>query len=685
METQTRRFGNFSIARFVWQDEKVRLCELGGLTCGECGEDNGPAAARGLFLLETNLGRFEADDLKLIENRLTEKQVDLTWQTIDGTIRIDSQWIFESQTGIWSRQERITNISNEPVTIFKSLSRFVFSPGRYEIYSQGSRWCTEHQGRWQPPDHGTITLAGEQARTCQGGTPYLFLRQQDGQRGIAFYIKPCGDWMIRICSQPVGNDSLPFAVVEMGPKTESLHFKLEAKQTFELPELLIQQVASGEPESAAPFLHQYLLEETFSAAKPFAPVVYNTWFDDFDFLKVDRLHRQLKSAKEIGCEVFVIDAGWYGPNPGNWWVQTGDWREKIDGGFCGKMKAFADQVRAAGLGFGLWMEPERACFDVPAVKEHPDWFVRGPQGCYPNLQKKEGYDYIFSEICRLVEQYELAWMKIDFNHHLGIDPTGMEFAGYYQAWYRLLDSLREKYPSTFFEACSSGGMRSDVHTLAHHDGHFLTDTVEPIDVIRIYQGALLRLVPGRLTKWVTLRSVGRTVPRYGSPLETVSETLVTPGGATWDTANTVDVDFAIRACMPGMMGFSGDLTDLPLATLDRMKFHIEYFKRWRAMITGSIGHLLTPVRSIEDRGGWIGLQLQRPIETTSLVFAYRLDDMSPKIKLQPRGLKPDQKYRIRNIDQPEESVRLGSDLMNEGIIVELAAKYRAAVIEVISI
>ena len=128
---------------------------------------------------------------------------------------------------------------------------------------------------------------------------------------------------------------------------------------------MIQSLPGGEPAAAAPRLHRWLQKRLFASQRPEMPVVYNTWFDQFEVLDVPRLRQQLQAAKEVGCEVFVIDAGWYGPQAGDWFAQAGDWREKTDGAFRGAMAAFADEVRAAGLGFGLWMEPERFGPDVP--------------------------------------------------------------------------------------------------------------------------------------------------------------------------------------------------------------------------------------------------------------------------------------------------------------------------------
>jgi len=97
----------------------------------------------------------------------------------------------------------------------------------------------------------------------------------------------------------------------------------------------------------------------------------NTWFDAWDTLEVNRLRNQLVAAQAIGCEVFVVDAGWYGRSDKGWWANVGDWREQTARAFHGCMREFADEVRAAGLAFGIWMEPERLTELAPGGQGSP--------------------------------------------------------------------------------------------------------------------------------------------------------------------------------------------------------------------------------------------------------------------------------------------------------------------------
>jgi alpha-galactosidase len=99
-----------------------------------------------------------------------------------------------------------------------------------------------------------------------------------------------------------------------------------------------------EPDFCAYKLHQYYVRKIDPSPFDAPPVAYNTWFFEFPILDTARLREQLAAAKAIGCEVFVVDAGWYGRSTAEAWNDQGDWREKTDYAFHGQMRAFADEV-----------------------------------------------------------------------------------------------------------------------------------------------------------------------------------------------------------------------------------------------------------------------------------------------------------------------------------------------------
>jgi len=665
---------------FVQEERHIRLRQVFDLLCGHYGAAGGPRRARGLFALQTNLGDCVSDALDLVESAFDENTARLVWESDNPQLRVTSVWRLCEATGVCSRADTAQNLSKNPIELRRYLGRFVFSPGRYEAYSQSSRWCNENQGLWRPLDHGGIYLRCDGGRACQGGTPYLCLREQDSQRAVAFHILPRGNWTIRARAETGDINGPPFAVVDLGLDDQHLQLILQPGAAFAFPEILIQGVPGGEPRRAAPALHRYMSPRLPALEGAAAPVCYNTWFDTFDYLEVDRLRRQLAAAKEAGCDVFVIDAGWFGPGSVGWWQQVGDWREKQDAAFHGRMAAFAEDVRAAGLGFGLWMEPERFGPKAPVVAAQPEWFLPGEGDFfYIDLTKQPAYDYLLGEMARLIDTYALAWMKVDFNFELGHDPHAAEFSGYYDAWHRLMDTLRQQYPAVFFEGCASGGMRLDLSEILRCHGHFLSDTVDPIDVLRIGQGALLRLPPGRIFRWAVLRSADPVV-KFAIPSDENFSAVVAPSGATWERFSATTVDFAARVALPGMFGISGDLAGLPNQHRERLRTHVEFYKEWRGFLADSYCHLLTPPRPKEDRDGWVAFQVLNPDDDRCLVFAYRLEAAPDQERFRLHDLDPNSQYRVAPMDGANETHTLsGAELTNDGLVVSLPTRNSAQV------
>ena len=681
-------------AQFTHTDDRLWLTSLCGMAA--VADDSGERAC-GVAVIQADGRRYEGADLHLADqlphvarqahqspqdDQPVSEQDALTcrWQVGATGLMLTTHWQVDPATGVVSRRDMLANSGATPVTVTRCLARVGFPPGRYECYAQDSRWSHENQGAWLPLHTGQIVLRHEFGRTTQGGTPYLALRPVGAGIGIVCHILPEGNWTIKVGVLTNGGD-LPFAVLELGLADENLHRTLQPGERLALPELLFQPLPQGEPGLAAPALHRHVLAHHFAVSKPEAPVVFNTWFYEFDILDVPRLRAQLAAAKDMGCEIFVIDAGWYGAGGPNWSAQTGDWREKTEAAFHGRMGAFADEVRAAGLGFGIWMEPERFGPQAPIRTEHPEWFVPVGEMARIDLTQPAAWAWLRSEIGRLVETYQLAWMKVDFNFILDADASGAELADYASAWYRMLDEVRATYPRTFFEGCSSGAMRGDLTALTHFDGHFLSDTVNPVDVLRISQGAWLRLPPGRIARWLVLRSAGQVAPRYTRSLADSPPTILVPGGAVWEPAETVDLNFALIATLPGMLGFSGDLASLAPEHRDIVRQGIGFYKRWRRFITGAVAHLLTPPEPLARREGWAGVQLQAPGEDTSLAFVYRLGNAGAPLPLALRGLRRDGRYRVcQGIGEVEIGAAVsGEELMGVGLRPDFGAPSPAAV------
>ncbi|MBO6365808.1 alpha-galactosidase, partial [Enterococcus faecalis] len=173
-------------------------------------------------------------------------------------------------------------------------------------------------------------------------------------RGIAFHLIPNSSWEIAVSMNAIpGLHS--YIQVEMGIDSDNLALSVNPGEEVNMPGIIYYEFKS-KIDMDCWKLHRYCTDNMRYRK---VPVMYNTWLYKFDKLSVENVKCQIQPAKDLGCEYFVIDAGWFGINP-VWARGIGDWTESLTFGFKGNMIEIADAVRQSGMKFGLWLEIERA-------------------------------------------------------------------------------------------------------------------------------------------------------------------------------------------------------------------------------------------------------------------------------------------------------------------------------------
>jgi alpha-galactosidase len=267
-------------------------------------------------------------------------------------------------------------------------------------------------------------------------------------------------------------------------------------------------------------------------------------------------------------------------------------------------------------------------------------------------------------------------MKVDFNHRIGPDPRGGALSAYHALWYELVDTLRGRHPQCVFEGCASGGMRLDLESTRHFETHFLSDNVEPIESLRIFEGAVLRSLPGRIGRWSCLRAC-EGIPTYARKAEDAAPRVAHAGGATWEPFVETSPVFAARMAMCGAWGLSGDLASLADRQIDQLAGCAAFYKRWRRFIAGSAFTPLTAAMPIHRRDGFSAFLLRPPGGEASLVFAYGLErDVPPRVQLPLTGLDAGREYTVEDPDEADaEPLRLpGRRLAEDGLEIALAPR-----------
>lgn len=292
----------------------------------------------------------------------------------------------------------------------------------------------------------------------------------------------------------------------MGVEDRNLALELAPGEALNLPEILYYEVRNRIGLDCWK-LHHYCNERW---PRRETPVIFNSWLYLFSDLSVENITACIPVAEKIGCEYFVIDAGWFGKNP-DWTLSIGDWVENEEAAFCGRMSEVADEVRAHSMKFGLWFEVERALKTSAAVQAHPDYFIEYEDCCFLDFANPKACDYIFEVLSRQIARYGIEFIKFDFNADVLYDKYRSGFMKYFAGYRAFLKRLKQKHPTVYFQNCASGGMRMNLTNIADFDSFWFSDNQAPYDGLEIIKNTMLRLPPSGY------RALGLHSEHFGYP------------------------------------------------------------------------------------------------------------------------------------------------------------------------
>ncbi|MHA7210737.1 alpha-galactosidase [Arthrobacter sp. MDT1-65] len=358
------------------------------------------------------------------------------------------------------------------------------------------------------------------------------------------------------------------------------------------------------------------------------PVTLNTWEAVYFDLDLPRLTALADRAASLGVERFVLDDGWFRGRRddtsglGDWYVDEAVWPDGL--------APIIDRVRALGMEFGLWFEPEMINPDSDLARTHPDWILQ-PEGRLPlpgrqqqvlNLGNPDAYAYILERLDDILSTNDIAYVKWDHNRDLleAADArTGR--AGVHRhvaALYRLLDELRRRHPGLEIESCASGGARVDLGILARTDRIWTSDCIDPIE----------RLVNQKYTGLVV-------------PPELMGMHIGGPVSHSTGRAHTLP--FRAGTAVFGHYGIEWDISDLTAAEYAALGRYVDLHRSWRRDLhRGAVMHadLADPAM---DLRGVVSEDRRRAL------FGYSLTGSSasyPPGPLTFPGLDPDTLYTV---------------------------------------
>ena len=231
-------------------------------------------------------------------------------------------------------------------------------------------------------------------------------------------------------------------------------------------------------------------------------VLINNWeATEFTF-DAERLMRIAESAAPMGIGLFVMDDGWFGARNSDL-AGLGDWtvnENKLPGG----LKSLAHRIKALGMDFGIWIEPEMVNEDSELYRAHPDWAlqvpgrsaVRGRMQLVLDFSRQEVRDHIYDSLRAAFSGVEISYVKWDMNRSLATvwsaalppERQGEVYHRYVLGVYDMLERMRQDFPDILIEGCSGGGGRFDAGMLYYTPQIWCSDNTDAIDRLRIQYG-----------------------------------------------------------------------------------------------------------------------------------------------------------------------------------------------------
>lgn len=592
-------------------------------------------------------------------------------------LQIDVRYAAYGETGVFSREIRLTNAGDRPLAVDGLASvGWQLPAGDYTLRYLWGSWGQERQLATETLAAGARRFEQTRGRATNGYVPWLSLRNRT--LGVEYIgeLAWSGNWWMQVERQP-GTGAAPLdsqmvhAELGMHPDFGD-PLTLLPGDTITLPRAVFT-ASTGDLDDAANQMHRYQRGYLVPRARSNTPpmVQFNTWFPIGPKVDITNTVQAADAAAALGAEVYVLDSGWYGS--GDWERTLGDYQpdpRKFPHG----LEELAHHVHGKGMRFGLWVEIENAGVESRLFHQHPDWCLPyhgkpwiTANRCQLDFANPAVRQWATATVDRLVTRYRLDWIKIDYNIDVGdrFDPaqggqSGRRLHDHVAAYYAWLDTIRAAHPDLVVENCSSGGLRLDLGVMAHTHTAWLSDVVDPTASVALGYGCTVQFAPEICNHWM----VGDADSGVVNP--------ASPRG-WWD--------FMLRVPMNGQFGISGRIPEWSEAVRARAAANVATYKRIREVIADADVYHLTPAPRRNAPTGWTALEYVQPGGRRAVVMAYRLARSAAGKTVRLRGLLPDVTYDVA-IDGRRLPPVTGASLARRGLQLRLDAVWRAAVAEI---
>ena len=543
-----------------------------------------------------------------------------------------------------TRSVKIVNSSEAEIEVTRAMSVNLDLPtGEYETIHFSGSWARERaMKRTLVQEGSTVEMSGASGISGHDVNPFVIVCAPDTDEthgeAYGFSLIYSGDHAA-FASKDVFNRLR----VQMGINPLNFRWKLAQGESLVAPECVMAYSPCGFEELSHSYHDVYrnnLCKSKWS--KLDRPVLINNWEGTYFNFDEEKLLSIAEKAAEAGCELFVLDDGWFGERNddkrslGDWYVNTKKLPSGIDG--------LAEKINSLGMKFGLWFEPEMVNPDSDLYRRRPDWTVHVPnrEGAQLrnqlilDLSRDDVCEYVIDSVSKILASANISYVKWDMNRYMTDRPSAGYSHKYTLGFYKVMDAICTAFPDILFEGCASGGGRFDPGVLAYMPQIWTSDNSEAVARLKIQYATSMAYPMSAISAHVT------TVPNH---------------------QNRRSVSLAMRGAvaMTGSFGYELDITKLSEQEFDEVKEQIKQYKQLRKMLrTGSFYRLQNPFEgeycaweTVSADGGEAFVMAARSF--------YTVDTIDRRLKL--RGLQSDALY-----ERAETGERFyGSELMNMGV------------------
>ncbi|WP_214801988.1 alpha-galactosidase [Exiguobacterium sp. s194] len=481
-------------------------------------------------------------------------------------------------------ERKMTIQTGETVTLESAQS---FSLGLTErklrLSHFSGAWTSEFQLQQGDLLPGKKTIESRRGLTSHQSNPWFALDQSATETNgevIYGFLGHSGNWALHF-----ERDQFGFTQVTGGLNSFDFAKTLQPGESFTTPPGYIgytQQGFGGMSRNAHDFERDVIMPKR--TRETLRPVLYNSWEATYFDVSEDGQKRLVDEAAAIGCELFVVDDGWFGERNSDA-AGLGDWHVNTTK-FPNGLEPLIRYVEDNGLQFGLWVEPEMVNPDSDLYRAHPDWIYQ--TGGRPsttsrnqfvlNLALPEVEAHVTGLLDNLLSKHAIRYIKWDMNRAFS-EPDSPQLRDAKELWlrhteavYRILDTLRAKHPDVAFESCAGGGGRIDLGVLTRVEQVWTSDNTDALDRLAIQEGFSYAYNAKMMSCWVT-------------------------DAPNWLNGRSLPLRFRFVSAMQGTLGIGGNLLEWSKDELVEAAQWIETYKLIRPLVQHGTSYRLASLKT----------------------------------------------------------------------------------------